>query len=92
MLYMLCGCSFLRVGLQTHTAACFKPIFVKGCTHVSNIWWHHVAAVSVPVVVFDEFHQLLLCVRFPWDEHWIIHERFIEIHVIELHLQSLGNL
>lgn len=85
MLYMLCGCSFLKVGLQTHTAACIKHVLVKACERVLNI-------VSVPVVVFNEFYQLFLCVRFSWDEHWIIHEGFIEIYLIELHLQGLGNL
>lgn len=50
------------------------------------------ATENIPVVVFNEFHQLLLCVRFSWDEHWIIHEGFIEVHLVELQLQSLGNL
>lgn len=46
----------------------------------------------IPVVVFNELDQLLLGVRFSWDEDWIIHEGLVKVHLIELQLQSFGHL
>lgn len=46
----------------------------------------------VPVVVFNELDQLLLGVRFSWDEDWVIHEGLVKVHLIELQLQSFGHL
>lgn len=43
-------------------------------------------------MIFNEIHQLILSVWFSWDDHWIIHERFMEVNLIELQVQSLGNL
>lgn len=45
-----------------------------------------------PVVIFNELHQLLLGVGLSWDEHRIVHEGLVEVHLVELQLQSLGNL
>lgn len=43
-------------------------------------------------MVFNEVDQLLLGVRFSWDEDWIVHEGFVKVHLVELQLQSFGNL
>lgn len=46
----------------------------------------------IPVVVFNELDQLLLSVRFSRDENRIIHEGLVKVHLVELQLQSFGNL
>lgn len=45
-----------------------------------------------PVIGLDELHQLVLRVRFSRDDDWIVHEGFVEVDLIKLQLQSLGNL
>lgn len=47
---------------------------------------------SLPVIVFDEFHQLLLRVRLSRDDHRLVDEGFIKVNFVELQLQSLSNL
>lgn len=78
---MLWGCSFLRVGLEKHRGALIRGRRRKEGT-----------VALIPVVVFNELDQLLLGVRFSWDEDWIIHEGFVKVHLIELQLQSFGHL
>lgn len=78
---MLWGCSFLRVGLEKHSGA-----LIWGRRRQER------TLASIPVVVFNELDQLLLSVRFSWDENWIVHEGFVKVHLVELQLQSFGNL
>lgn len=86
---MLCGCSFLRVGLEKHRGIRFILLLLL---LKFKLLPQEIIVVLIPVIVFNEFHQLLLRVRFSWDEHWIVNEGFIEVHLIKLQLQNLGNL
>ena len=45
-----------------------------------------------PVVLLDVIHQLRLDVGFPWDGDGVLHERLVEIHLVHLQLQLLGDL
>lgn len=53
---------------------------------------HFSYKLDTPVIVFNELHQLILSVGFSRDNNWILHEGFIEVHLIKLEVQSLGNL
>lgn len=83
--YKLWGCSFLRVGLNRH-----KSISIIEFYHsFRRLMWK---SYGLPVIVFDEFHQLLLSVRLSRDDHRLVDEGFIKVDFVELQLQSLSNL
>lgn len=91
--------SFLRVGLTAKNRELLQCIYVLYvwfffsiytfcCTHSRDI----TAALFLPPVFRDEFHQLLLRVRLAWDGERLLHEGLIEIHFVQLQGQLLGHL
>lgn len=46
----------------------------------------------LPPVFRDEFHQLLLRVRFAWNGERLLHEGFIEVYFVQLQGQLFGHL
>lgn len=48
--------------------------------------------VCLPSVLINEFYQLLLGVRLVWDGDRLLHERLVEVYLIQLQSQLFGHL
>ena len=86
---MLWGSSFLKVGLEMEEKTpCYglkqRIISVPPCGS-------HVTAV-LPVVLLNVSDELIFSVRPAGNGHSLLHEGLVQVHLVQLQLQLLGDL